>query len=227
MLIPRNLHKVGTFVGEDDASIFIQNPNNAITGDLRVEVITILGYLASRAFGRCVDLDEIESVALMNAKSLYISTSNNQIVGFASVNDEPSEISVAQHLHGIAVAPDAVGLKIGEGLIKIVLETTALKYLSTVTQNPVLYNLLLKLGASVYPTTTREAIPEAIGKIALLSKQGKEGKISAQNLVFPGTYLYIDRFRWSSNEAVNNLFRDLLDFEDDYTPNKFYLVAKF
>jgi GNAT superfamily N-acetyltransferase len=228
MIVPKLLLEKGKVITRGSLKIIvIQNPNDEILGDLRSSVLTILGYLASRAFGRCVDLAEIEDAALLGKTQIFIAVSENKIVGFASLTAEPVENDSAQHLSGIAVSPDAIGLKIGEALLKEILETTKCTYLSMSTQNPILYNLLLKLGGQVYPSISGQEIPSDIGQIALLTKRGKSGLISATNLVYKAKYLYLDTFRWSRNMQVNTLFRDKLSFTEDHTDKKFYLIAKF
>lgn len=220
-----------TTLSSDTKCALIVNPKTLFASSDGSVVAELIHRVATNAFGKAPEgkssdemrthLEKIARVAV-----LYHGDEKNEITGFASAGIFPDDHLM--YLNRIAVDRCGHGAGIGKILFETLEAHIALPHCALTTQNPVVFNLMKKRYARIFPSPNENVVPPRLRDLGTRLLQDRYKTFDPCAFTITDLYdecMYL-RIPESRDPEVNRWFEITLGIVDGRTRNGFLFIAE-
>lgn len=192
--------------------------------NLSEELVCELQIITTGSFGVEKNLGGMRKHVL-GADQLALLHDEDSIIAFGSSRFFSQDELV--YIHGIAVRRDLQGGGVGRVLLSTLMALSGMRLVGLTTQNPVVFHLLSRMLADIYPSPGQRIVPGKLRTLGGKIVEGRGGVFNPETFVIEGIYkscLY-PRIPESGDPAVDQWFNQSLKVKEGLTCNGFLFLG--
>lgn len=191
-------------------------------------LVSKLHALSAESFGVELEKKSIDGIRrhIIDVAGLAFLHKHNEVLGFASSKLFPDDECF--YLHGIGVTHSFKGEGASTNLVKALWNLTTLPKIAFTTQNLIMFCLLKKLCASVYPSPEAQIVPKFLHNLGMRLVSGRRGELDRATFVIRQLYrkcLY-NKIPECRDPSVNQWFAEALKITAGITHDAFLFVGE-